>query len=233
MIDWTSRYCASLTELDRYRDLVHSVVALGAHRRPDLDPASTQGRLESLAHRIRSRVPHLSGRVNIEEGARSVDGLLAHLDEALFVDLRLGSEEAVLHPDAMDLDLVLSGVPGLPITGALAYCAVAERIGLDVFGIDMPDTFLVGVRDRSNRRLTVLDAGSGGRQIDGDEFRKLVQAVDPAADPRTFLVPASPAIWLRRWLQDLALTSGRSGEVHLLDSWSRLSTVTEDILGTE
>ena len=233
MIDWTSRYCASLTELDRYRDLVRSVLALGAHRRPDLDPAATQGRLDSLAQQVRGRVPHLAGRGNAED-ARSVDGLLAHLDETLFVELGLGREEEItFHPDAMDLDLVLAGVPGLPVTGALAYCAVAERVGLDVFGIDLPMTFLVGVRDRCNYRMTVLDPSRNGRQVDGTEFRKFISDVDSTVDPRAYLAPASPAIWLRRWLRDLAVTSGRSGEVHLLDSWTRLSSMTEDILGVD
>ena len=231
MTDWTSRYCASLTELDRFRDLVDSALALAAHRRPDTDPQETQIRIDAVAHRVRSRVPHLAGRENIDE-PRSVDGLLAHLDDAIFNEHGLGRmEEVTLHPDAMDLELVLSGVPGLPVSNALVYCAIAERVGLDVFGIDVPGAFLVGIRDRRFRRLTVLDPSRGGRQLDGSEFQEMALAIDKTLDPRDFLSPASPAIWLRRFLNDLAITSGRSGEIHLLDSWSRLSTVTEDILG--
>lgn len=231
MIDWTSRYCASLTELDRYRDLVDSVLALSAHRRPEIDPSSSQARIEGLARHVRSRVPHLAGRGNVD-AARSIDGLLAHLDDVLFVEHGLGSsEERTFHPDAMDLELVLGGVPGLPVANALAYGAVAERVGLDVFGIDLPGEFLVGVRDRRLRRLTVIDPSRGGRQLDGENFRQLTAGVDETIDPRTMLAPASPAAWLRRWLRDLAIASGRCGEIHLLESWARLSTVTEDILG--
>ena len=233
MTDWTSRYCASLTELDRFRDLVDSVLTLGAHRRPEADPQETQTRIDAVAHRVRSRIPHLSGRSNGLE-PRSVDGLLAHLDEAIFNEHGLGRvEEVSLHPDAMDLELVLSGVPGLPVANALVYCAIAERVGLDVFGIDLPGAFLVGIRDRRFRRLTVLDPSQAGRQLDGIEFQEMARAIDQTADPRGMLSPASPAIWLRRILNDLAITSGHSGEVHLLDSWARLSTVTEDILGRD
>lgn len=231
MIDWTSRYCASLTELDRFRDLVDSVLALAAHRRPDTDPLETQIRIDAIAHRIRSRIPHLAGRGNINE-PRSVDGLLAHLDDAIFVEHGLGRmEEVTFHPDAMDMELVLSGVPGLPVSNALVYCSIAERVGLDVFGIDLPGAFLVGVRDRRVRRLTVLDPSQGGRQLDGREFQEMTMGIDQTIDPRDFLSPASPATWLRRFLNDLAMTSGSSGEIHLLDSWARLSTVTDDILG--
>ena len=233
MIDWTSRYCASLTELDRFRDLVDSTLALAAHRRPDTDPRETQIRIDAVAHRVRSRIPHLAGRGNLQE-PRSVDGLMAHLDEAIFIEHGLGRiEDVTLHPDAMDLELVLSGVPGLPVANALVYCSIAERVGLEVFGIDVPGAFLVGVRDRRMRRLTVLDPSRGGRQLDGLEFQEMAVAIDDTLDPREFLNPASPATWLRRFLNDLAITSGRSGEVHLLDSWARLSTVTEDILGLD
>ena len=231
MIDWTSRYCASLTELDRFRDLVDSVLALGAHRRPETDPQDTQSRVDSAAHRIRARVPHLAGRSNTE-GPRSVDGLLAHLDELIFIELGVGRvEEVTLHPDAMDLELVLAGVPGLPVANALLYCAIAERVGLDVFGLDLSGIFLVGIRDQRFRRLTVLDPSGGGRQMDGEEFQEIARSLDPEADPRQLLAPATPAAWLKRWLNELSITSGRSGEIHLLDSWARLSTVTEDILG--
>jgi regulator of sirC expression with transglutaminase-like and TPR domain len=207
------------------------VLALGAHRRPDLDPDLAQARLESIAHRVRCQVPHLASR-HRTSGPRGVDGVLAHLHEALFDELGLGRSTDVLpHPDAMDLDLVLQGVPGLPVACSLAYCAVAERVGLDVFGIELPGGFLVAVRDVANRRITVLDPANGGRLIDGGDFREISRGIDVAADPRQLLAPALPAVWLRRWLRDLSLASVRSGEVHLLDSWARLSTETEEILG--
>jgi regulator of sirC expression with transglutaminase-like and TPR domain len=231
MIDWTDRYLSSLTDLDRYHDLVDAVLALGAHRRPDLDPDLAQARLESIAHRVRCQVPHLASR-HRTSGPRGVDGVLAHLHEALFDDLGLGrSIDVPPHPDAMDLDLVLQGVPGLPVACSLAYCAVAERVGLDVFGIELPGGFLVAVRDVANRRITVLDPANGGRLIDGGDFREISRGIDVTADPRQLLAPALPAVWLRRWLRDLSLASVRSGEVHLLDSWARLSTETEEILG--
>ncbi len=231
MTDWTSRYCASLTELDRYRDLVDAVVSLAAHRRPTIDPDAAHTRLEAIAHRVRCRVPHLAGRANAV-GARGTEGLMAHLHEAVVDDLGIGCHEDVaVHPDAMDFDLILDGTPALPVPCALAYCGAAERIGLDVFGVDVPGRFLVAIRDETHRRITVIDPHERSRIVDGTEFRDLVHAFDETIDPREILKPASPATWLRRWLRDLAIASTRCGETHLLDSWSRLSDATEDILG--
>ena len=231
MTDWTSRYCASLTELDRYRDLVDAAVALGGHRRPELDPGAAHTRLEAIAHRVRCRVPHLAGRGNAST-VRGSEGLMAHLHEVIFEDMGIGCHEDVaMHPDAMDFDLVLDGMPGLPVPCALAYCGAAERVGLDVFGVEVPGRFLVAVRDETRRRITVLDPHLRGQVVDGHEFRDLIHAFDETMDPRTMLKPAAPATWLRRWLRDLAIASTHCGETHLLDSWSRLSTATEDILG--
>ena len=231
MTDWTSKYCDSLTELDRYRDLVDAVVALAAHRRPSIDPDAAHTRLEAIAHRVRCRVPHLAGRANAV-GDRGTEGLMAHLHEAIVDDLGIGCHEDVaVHPDAMDFGLILDGTPALPVPCALAYCGAAERIGLDVFGVDVPGRFLVAVRDQTHRRITVIDPHERGRIVDGTEFRDLIHAFDETIDPREMLKPASPATWLRRWLRDLAIASTRCGETHLLDSWSRLSETTEDILG--
>ena len=49
MNDWTIRYRDSLNELDRYRDLVDAVVAVGGHRRPKVDRDASHGLLEGLA----------------------------------------------------------------------------------------------------------------------------------------------------------------------------------------
>ena len=230
MNDWTTRFCDSLVELDRFRDLVDAVVAVGGHRRPKVDRDASHGLLEGLAHSVRCRVPHLAGRSR-PHGPRAVDGVLAHLHQTLFEDLGLGRPEAVsLHPDEMDLELVLGGIPGLPLPCSLIYCAVAERLGLEAFGIDLPGRFFVGIRDESRHRLTMIDPFQNGRIVDGSEFRELAAEIDATVDPGRFLVPASPSIWLRRWLQDLKIVCSRSGEVQHLDAWNRLASATEQIL---
>jgi len=230
MNDWTTRYRDSLNELDRYRDLVDAVVAVGGHRRPKVDRDASHGLLEGLAHGVRCRVPHLAGR-NRSHRSRSVDGVLAHLHQTLFDDLGLGRPEAVsLHPDEMDVELVLGGIPGLPLPCSLIYCAVAERVGLEAFGIDLPGRFFVGVRDETRHRLTMIDPFQNGRIVDGAEFRELAAEIDPGIDPGRFITPASPGIWLRRWLQDLKIVCSRSGEIQHLESWNQLTSTTEEML---
>lgn len=228
MTDWTTRYYDSLTDLDRYHDLVAAVVAVGGHRRPKIDRDACHGLVEGLAHRVRSRVPHLAGGGKPHE-SRAVDGMLAHLHETLFEEVGLGRPEAVsLHPDGMDLELVLGGIPGLPLPCSLIYCATAERIGLEAFGIDLPGRFFVGVRDGARRRLTMIDPFQNGRIVDGTEFRELTEQIDEQANPRKFIVPASPMTWLKRWLQDLKIVCSRCGEIQHLSAWNRLASATEE-----
>lgn len=232
MNHWPHHYRAALSEIERYRDLVNAVLALGAHRRRGLDPDRARSRLESVAHGIRCRIPHLSSRRRAT-GPRGVDGVLAHLHDGLFEERGLGRGGPVVpHPDAMDLDLVLQGVPGMPVACALVYCSVAERVGLDTFGLELPGRFFVGIRDVAHHRISLVDPACGGRIVDRLEFRAIAEELDADEDPARLMKPAVPARWLKRWLQDLSTASARAGEVHLLDDWAKLTTETETILGT-
>ena len=229
MTDWTARYIDQLENLQTYDDLVNASVMIAAHRRPTIDPSAPGARLEAVAHRVRSRVPHLAGR-QAAGTRRGITGLLAHLHEALFEDLGLGGDgEIALHPDASDLDLVLETGRGLPIACSLAYCAAAERVGLEVFGIDAPGHFLVGVPDIDS--TLIIDPFGCGRSLSMDEFRNLVHAYDEEADPEEYLRPAPPAAWLERWLRNLIVACGRSSETHMINQWTNLVDETARVFG--
>ena len=230
MNPWTDRYIAALENLHRHADLVDAAMAIAGHRRPKIDPAHTETHLEAIAHRIRSRVPHLAGS-RAATGQRGISGLLAHLHEALFDDLGLGGDgEVALHPDASDISLVLETGRGLPITCSLVYCASAERIGLEAFGIDAPGHFLVGVPDGDS--TLIVDPFGNGRLLSYEEFANLVHAYDEEADPYEILRPAPPAAWLERWLRNLVVACGRCGETHQVANWTRLVEETARVLGT-
>ncbi|MCH2161062.1 MAG: transglutaminase-like domain-containing protein [Phycisphaerales bacterium] len=230
MNPWTDRYIEALESLHRHADLVNATLAIAGHRRPTIDPAQVEAHLEAIAHRIRTRVPHLAGRHG-SSGERGISGLLAHLHEALFDDLGLGGDgEVGLHPDASDIALVLETGRGLPIACSLIYCATAERIGLEAYGIDAPGHFLVGVPDGDS--TLIVDPFGCGRLLSQVEFANLVHAYDEDTNPEEILRPAPPAAWLERWLRNLVVACGRCGETHQVSNWTRLVEETARVLGT-
>ena len=118
----------------------------GARRAPSSRPRarSGQARIESMAHGIRCSVPHPAGRS--VPALRGVDGGPGPSHESLR-GAGLGRGGPVVpHPDAMDLDLVLRAFrrpcglrTGLPQRGRTG--------GPRRLGLDLPDHFLVAVRD--------------------------------------------------------------------------------------
>lgn len=228
MIDPNESFSLALSHLERYRDLVDAAVAIATKRRdsPHATPPALQ--IEAIAHRIRSRVPHLASRAALRE--RGSSGILAYLHEALYEDLGLGDDGDIpLHPDAADINLVLETGRGLPIVCSLIYCAVAERLGIEAFGIDSPGHFLVGVFDRGS--IILIDAFGGGRVVDRDEFAKLIYDFDEDADFEEYLQPALPHAWIDRWLRMLMVACDRCGESHLLPIWSQMIDDTSRLLG--
>ena len=229
MTDWTASYTQAIAHLERYSDLVDAVVAIAGHRRAALEQGSPQIRLEAIAHRVRSKVPHLASRNAIQQ--RGCSGLLAHMHEAIFEDMGLGGDgEIALHPDASDLDIVLETGRGLPIACSLIYCSIAERLGIEAFGIDAPGHFLVGVRDGDT--MMIVDPFGEGRLVDLQEFVNLVQTFDDTIDPEKALQPAPALAWLDRWLRNLVVACDRSGESHLLSTWTSLMDETVRVLGS-
>lgn len=228
MTDPDMSYRLTLASLERYRDLMDAVVTIAATRRPSTSTTSAETRIEAIANRIRARVPHLASRSALRE--RGCSGLLAHLHEALFEDIDLGGDgEIPLHPDSLDLDLVLQTGRGLPIACSMIYCGLAERLGIEAFGIDAPGHFLVGVFDRGDRM--VIDPFGGGRLIDHSEFNNLIHAFDEDAEPEEYIQPALPLAWLDRWLRNLIVACDRCGEAHLLPVWSKMLDDTTRVLG--
>ena len=229
MNDWTSRYATAILSLDRYSDLVNAVITIAGHRRPAIDIHAPNNRIESTAHQIRSMVPHLAS-AKMANTPRGCAALMAHLHNALFDDLGLGGDgEIALHPDASDFGLVLDTGRGLPIACALVYCAIAERLGLNAFGIDAPGHFLVGVQDGDN--TMIIDAFGSGRLIDRREFSHLIHAFDEDANPDELIQPAPPSVWLERWLRNLVIACDRCGESHLVSVWTGLIEETSRSLG--
>ena len=228
MTDPHESFTLALTHIERYRDLVDAVVAIAAKRRatPNSTPANLH--IEAIAANIRSRVPHLASRAALRE--RGSSGILAYLHQTLFEDLGLGQDaELPLHPDAGDINLTLETGRGLPIVCALIYCAVAERLGIEAFGIDSPGHFLVGVFDRGS--VIVIDAFGGGREIDHEEFAMLIHAFDEDAAAEEYLQPAAPNEWIDRWLRMLVVACDQCGEEHLLPVWSQMIDDTSRLLG--
>jgi regulator of sirC expression with transglutaminase-like and TPR domain len=170
-----------------FHELVQGAAArCGGHRAP-----SAGG--WQLADTVRSRV----------RGTQP-QALLAHLHQVLFEEEGfIGNNDDYYNPLNSYLPAVLENKRGLPITLCLIYKLVADRLGLNTWGVGLPGHFLIGMD--SGESLMLVDCFSTGRIITKDEAHEqlLAQFGEEIEWSDELLRPVSNRQWLTRMLQNL------------------------------
>jgi regulator of sirC expression with transglutaminase-like and TPR domain len=180
--------------------LVAAAVAISGHRSNIVDVKDVERQLNKLAETVRSRV----------KGSQP-QALLAHLHSLLFDEAGFAGNR-----DQYDLDTnsylpsVLQTKLGLPISLAVVYKAVADRLGFDCWGVGVPGHFMAGIEIDGSEML--VDCFDGGRILTADEARDRVLArfEDEVEWSDDFLRPVTHRSWITRMLQNLLNLFGRT-----------------------
>lgn len=213
-------FAASIGSLDETSALVGAATALSMHALDDVHPGAVEERIEALAVGVRR------GRTT-----ESRQATIAHLHHVLFE--REGFEGNRLDfydPRNSYLPQVLATRRGIPISLALIYKAVGERLGLPVTGIGAPGHFLVRIEDESGALL--IDPFHKGRMLSEEEAFKLMEATLGAVVPRSerLLQPVDHAGWLERMLRNLEAIHSRRAQPRDAAAMAELRQLVE--LGT-
>jgi regulator of sirC expression with transglutaminase-like and TPR domain len=120
-----------------------------------------------------------------------------------------GNEQEYYDPRNSLLPDVLDRKLGIPITLALLYCEIAQRVGVRARGVSFPGHFLVRVDAPAGgtdaEPPVVVDPFFGGRCLDAEGLQKLLERASPAKKfvAREHLVPATSRSMLVRMLVNL------------------------------
>ena len=186
-------FVTSLRSLDETSALVGAATAFSMHALEGVHPGAVDEQLDALAVRVRRGRQTESRRATI-----------THLHHVLFDKERFeGNQLDYYDPGNSYLPTVLATRRGIPISLALVYKAVAERLDVEVTGIGAPGHFLVRVEDESGPLL--IDPFHKGRMLSEEEAFKLMEATLGAQVPRAaeLLQPVGHAAWLVRMLRNL------------------------------
>ncbi len=181
--------------------LLNGAVAIAMHHLKDMNPASADATIQRYADTIRARV----------RGTQP-QALVAHLHDVLFEEEGFGGNTDDYY-DANNsyMPAVLQTKRGLPITLSLIYKAVAERLGLRVWGIGLPGHFICGLEVEGSQML--IDPFSGGKLLTPDEaYARFSEVLGSEVEwTEDLLRPISNRHWLTRILQNLLHVFGNSG----------------------
>lgn len=182
-----------LTEMSSSRALLHGAVAIARHQMEGASVRDAEQRIKRMAETVRSRV----------HGTQP-QALLAHLHNLLFDEEGFtGNTEDYYNAMNSYLPAVLESKRGLPITLCLIYKLVADRLGLDCWGIGLPGHFLIGLENEQS--LMLVDCFAGGRILTMDEaHEQMALQFGPEVEwSDELLHPLSNRQWLTRMLQNL------------------------------
>mgnify|MGYP002624592091 CR=1 FL=1 len=199
-------FAANARDLDAPGALLRCAVAISMHELADATPELVEASIDALGARVRAKVT-----------SRRSEAYLAWLHAVLFEEEGVrGDTEHYHDPFNSYLPKVLERRRGLPITLTLLYREVAARVGLGVEGINAPGHFLARVEVVGGPLL--LDPFFAGRALTPAEALRRIEEVTgrPVPHDRSILVPATPAQWLARMLQNLLnsfIAAGRKRDV--------------------
>jgi regulator of sirC expression with transglutaminase-like and TPR domain len=156
---------------------------------PDLEHQPVLDQMNEIAANLGDRLRNFNDGRDFVEKAQSY----------LFGELGFRANETdFFDPRNSCLNQVLERRTGIPITLSLLYMEVARRLQMPVFGIGLPNRFIVQFDD--GRFAAFIDPFGGGRQVSPSECFAMAGAT--VADPM-LLARASKKQILMRMLQNL------------------------------
>jgi regulator of sirC expression with transglutaminase-like and TPR domain len=213
-------YFASLVAEDASLSLLEAAVSVAQDEYPSLDTQDVLGRIDTLAERLRQRIPSDAAALQ----------RLRTVNRYFFEELGFAGNVNDYY-DARNsyISDVIRSRRGIPITLAILYVELATQIGLDAAGVSFPGHFLVKLR--MPRGEVIIDPFSGQSLSRED----LDERLDPYRRQRgltgdfeaplgLFLQAAPPRDVLARLLRNLK-------EIHSsARDWTRLLPVQERLV---
>jgi regulator of sirC expression with transglutaminase-like and TPR domain len=187
-VDTFARFCGTCGS---HFDLEQACWMLARTRYPALDVAPYHVRLAQMTQELRER---LTSR----ETPRSTIEVCNHY---LFKMLNFrGNREDYNDPDNSYLNRVLDRRLGIPISLSTVYLIIGQRLGLPLYGVNMPGHFLI--KWQSTATQFYVDAFAEGRILSQHDCRELSERLGLAFSPAS-LTPASPRQIIQRMCRNL------------------------------
>jgi regulator of sirC expression with transglutaminase-like and TPR domain len=189
---------------DEYIDLERAAFYIAQEAYPELDVEEYVALLDTMADEVRDRLP-------VEDYPLRT---LKVLNDYLYGELGFkGNQTDYYNPQNSFLNDVIDRRTGIPITMALVYLSLAQRIAFPMEGIALPGHFLI--RPIQSEMAIFVDAFNQGEILFEQDCEALLHKMfgDRIAMREQFLAPATNRQFLARMLTNLKATYASSGDV--------------------
>ncbi|MFM2431117.1 MAG: hypothetical protein RLZZ511_2330 [Cyanobacteriota bacterium] len=188
------RFIQTVRQPDEYIDLERAALYIAQEADPSLDIEAYIAQLDAIAEVVRGRLP------SEEYPLRT----LKVLNEYLYGELGFhGNQDDYYDIRNSFLNEVIDRRTGIPITLALVYLAVAQRIAFPMEGVGLPGHFLI--RPTQGEMTILVDAFNQGEILFEQDCELLLKRMfgDRVTLQKEFLAPVSNKQFLARMLGNL------------------------------
>ena len=197
-------FAQQLPALEETDSLVRAAIAVSMHELPHVDPAAVERALDEIAADIRGRVK-----------TGSPQALVAQLHHVLFDERGFtGNTLDYYNRENSYLSRVLETGKGIPVTLSLIYKSIAQRLGLNSRGINVPAHFLAAVEVDGSWMM--VDAFHSGRLLTRDEVFNRLDSISqtPVVRSDSLLATATHPEWITRIVRNVEQIFQRDGRVN-------------------
>jgi regulator of sirC expression with transglutaminase-like and TPR domain len=194
-------FARQLSTLEETDSLVRAAVAVSMHELPQVDPSAVEQTLDQLAAEI-------SGRVK----TGNPQAIVAQLHHVLFDERGLtGNTVDYYNRENSYLSCVLETRQGIPVTLSLIYKSIAQRLGLNSRGINVPAHFLAAIE--VDESWMMVDPFHSGRLLTRDEVFDRLDSIaqTPVVRSDALLATATHSQWISRIVRNVELIFQRDG----------------------
>jgi serine protease Do len=192
-----------LKEPDDKIDLIQGALLIARLDHEDLDVSSYHMQVERMAQEIAAKLPR-------DAAPRAK---LAALTKDLFSERGFHGCRSDFENRANSyLSDVLDDREGLPITLAVLYMDLAQRLGVKLDGIGLPGRFLVQYRP-SKGAAVFLDVYEGGKEMTRREVATMIEQMNGEAPRKESFWPVTRRATLARILANLANAAQKENDV--------------------
>jgi regulator of sirC expression with transglutaminase-like and TPR domain len=171
---------------------------------PEVEVDWYLGKIQDLADRVRDRY----------RPDAKIRDILGQINWVLFVEEKFrGNSEDYYDPRNSYLSEVLDRGLGIPISLCVLYGTLAERLGLEMAGVDLPLHFMLRIDDLGQPMF--VDPFHGGAVYDRDGCQqKLSEIAEREVSlPDAAIEPCSNEVLISRMLRNLKVIYGRAGDI--------------------
>ena len=191
------------------QDLLQGLIILNRHQYPDLNEAKLIGIIDEMVQTA-SHGTSLTNDATVN---------VNHINHVLYNDFGLSGNTSNYHdPQNSFINKVLETRKGNPILLSCIYSIVAQKLGLPIYGVNLPKHFILAYTTPdipiSNRQqiLMYINAFNRGQVFGRDDVTSFLRQLELAPDDQ-FVLPCDNVSIITRVLRNLSSSYSQIGNL--------------------